>query len=637
MGTTQAKARAWDAGAPAHNAPSFRSWFLARLDGLLSERLRSAPPSELTRARLVAGATVFLLLFDLLYLVHALSTSGPLRPKLATALGAALLYLLLLVLMRRSATIRPPALFLCALLTVALVGANFAVGNPYSGSHASAMLLPALAVYLLGPRWAFPVTLALIALLGFAYPFHVLRAGNGITQADEYWGVYFYASFSFVGAWGLGTLHSIARDQVQASLERTLKEKHESEGKLLSLIESTDDLVCSLDLAGKLITANSALKRSFSENFGRELPLGENFFAAAPPERQELWKERLAQVARGQRLRVEEEYVLKNKRSIQEIRLSPIYGEGGQILGATLFFRDITVHKEAEARLGEMHRTLVDVSRQAGMAEIATGVLHNVGNTLNSVNISTALLADQLRKSRVTGLVKAAQLLRDNASAVGTFLASDPQGRKLPGYLVAVAESLVEEREVMSQEVLALSESVDHIKSIITMQQKYARTVGAREELQVSQLIDEALRLDSASLGSLGITVVREYATVPPLLADRHKLLQILVNLLSNARQALVESQQQDKRMVIRVQPSAGGQHLLIEVADNGMGIAPEHMTRIFTQGFTTKKTGHGFGLHISALAAAELKGRLTCASPGPGQGATFTLELPLAGEEVPS
>ncbi len=72
-----------------------------------------------------------------------------------------------------------------------------------------------------------------------------------------------------------------------------------------------------------------------------------------------------------------------------------------QVLGLTLFGRDITARKEAEARLGEMHRTLVDVSRQAGMAEIATGVLHNVGNTLNSVNISTGLVMDQLRQSRV--------------------------------------------------------------------------------------------------------------------------------------------------------------------------------------------------------------------------------------------
>jgi signal transduction histidine kinase len=116
---------------------------------------------------------------------------------------------------------------------------------------------------------------------------------------------------------------------------------------------------------------------------------------------------------------------------------------------------------------------------------------------------------------------------------------------------------------------------------------------------------------------------------------DRHQLLQILINLLSNARHALMESQQEDKRLTIRVLASTDSQHLLIEVADNGMGIASENLARLFTQGFTTKKTGHGFGLHISALAAAEMKGRISCASPGPGQGATFTLVLPLAGQEV--
>ncbi|HEX5747505.1 MAG TPA: ATP-binding protein [Archangium sp.] len=66
-----------------------------------------------------------------------------------------------------------------------------------------------------------------------------------------------------------------------------------------------------------------------------------------------------------------------------------------------------------------------------------------------------------------------------------------------------------------------------------------------------------------------------------------------------------------------------------IQVHDNGMGIAPEMLTRIFQYGFTTREEGHGFGLHSSALAAQELGGSLTVHSEGPGHGATFTLELP--------
>ncbi|HYO52306.1 ATP-binding protein [Archangium sp.] len=119
----------------------------------------------------------------------------------------------------------------------------------------------------------------------------------------------------------------------------------------------------------------------------------------------------------------------------------------------------------------------------------------------------------------------------------------------------------------------------------------------------------------------------------PPV--DRHKLLQILVNLLSNAQHALVESGKQDKRLRIRVRMADGGERLLLEVTDNGVGIAPENLSRMFTQGFTTKRTGHGFGLHISSMAATEMKGRLTCASPGLQQGATFTLELPTAVQQA--
>jgi C4-dicarboxylate-specific signal transduction histidine kinase len=169
------------------------------------------------------------------------------------------------------------------------------------------------------------------------------------------------------------------------------------------------------------------------------------------------------------------------------------------------------------------------------------------------------------------------------------------------------------------------------------MQQQHARGAGTLEQVPVPQLIDEALRLHSGSFERQGIRIEREYSDVPALQVDRHKLLQILVNLLGNARHALIDSSQQDKRLRIRVRPAGDAERLAIEVADNGVGIAPEHLPRLFTQGFTTKKTGHGFGLHISALAAQEMRGHLSCQSAGPGQGATFTLELPVRGETAPS
>jgi C4-dicarboxylate-specific signal transduction histidine kinase len=151
------------------------------------------------------------------------------------------------------------------------------------------------------------------------------------------------------------------------------------------------------------------------------------------------------------------------------------------------------------------------------------------------------------------------------------------------------------------------------------------------EEVYLPQLIDEALRLHAVSFERLGIRIERDYSGVVPVKLDRHRLLQILVNLLSNARDALISSETPDKKLTISIRPATEKERLLLQVMDNGIGIAPENAKRLFTQGFTTKKEGHGFGLHISALAATEMGGQLTCSSPGPGQGATFTLELPTA------
>jgi C4-dicarboxylate-specific signal transduction histidine kinase len=180
-----------------------------------------------------------------------------------------------------------------------------------------------------------------------------------------------------------------------------------------------------------------------------------------------------------------------------------------------------------------------------------------------------------------------------------------------------------------------LNEGVEHLKAIVSMQQKHAWPTGALEEVSVPQLIDEALRLHAASFEQLGIRIERVYTPVSTLTTDRHRLMQILINLLSSAQHALAEGQPGDRRLRIRVGPTPDGQHLRIEVEDNGLGISPEHLPRLFTQGFTTRKKGHGFGLHLSALAATELKGRLSGTSPGPGLGATFTLELPLGSGEV--
>ncbi|HEX5749810.1 MAG TPA: ATP-binding protein [Archangium sp.] len=617
---------------PSPPPPASRSWLLERLDSLLSESLRHGSPTDLVRYRLVVGTACFFIVFNLLYTVAAVLSGLPPYPSLA----ACLIYASVLLLTRHSATIGPPTALLLTALSLVLIAAAWEGHSPFISTHALCTLIPVIAVYLSGARVGLFITLFLLVTLSLGYPLYVTLVQPVIPPPTPYlmWIGHIFAGLALVGAWGVGSLHNAARDSAQGSLERTLKALQLSENKLSTLVESTEDPVLSLDKKGRLLTANSAARRLHLQRFGHEPGVGQPFWME--PERRQRWAPHVARVHAGQRERFEEEFEVQGSRRLMDISLSPLRDGDGQVVGLTLFARDITPRRQAEARLEEMHRTLLDVSRQAGMAEIATGVLHNVGNTLNSVNVSTSLVMDRLRLSRVSSLTRAARLLSEHTVELPTFLTRDPRGQQFPAFLLALSEQLEEERDALLQEMRSLSEGVEHIKSIVSMQQRHASSAGVREQVAMPVLIDEALRLHAASFEQLGIRVERDYAPVPPLSVDRHKLLQILVNLLSNARHALMDSPRKDKRLSIGIQRAPDGERVRIEVKDNGVGIAPENLQRLFTQGFTTKKTGHGFGLHISALSAKELHGRLTCDSPGPGQGATFTLELPLEEEPGP-
>jgi two-component system, NtrC family, sensor kinase len=167
------------------------------------------------------------------------------------------------------------------------------------------------------------------------------------------------------------------------------------------------------------------------------------------------------------------------------------------------------------------------------------------------------------------------------------------------------------------------------VNQIVAMQQSYARVMGVEEDVAPSQLVEDALRMNFAALERHGVSVVREMKVVPHILVDKHKVLQILVNLIQNAKYALNDSGSTEKKIIVRLF-AAGTDQIQIQIEDNGVGIAAENLTSIFAHGFTTRKDGHGFGLHSGALAAREMGGELSVHSDGLGKGALFTLCLPL-------
>ena len=309
----------------------------------------------------------------------------------------------------------------------------------------------------------------------------------------------------------------------------------------------------------------------------------------------------------------------------------PLRNENGVIIGTFGISRDITKTRELELALEKANRELVDASRVAGMAEVANGVLHNVGNVLNSLNVSASVIATGLRRSKAASLVKLAQLLRAQDKNLGTFLTTDPKGKRVPEFLASLARHAVAERTRLLEEVAALQRNIDHIKEIVAMQQAYATTVAVVEPLDPVALMEDSVRMNAGGLLRHEVTIEREFQPTPAILAEKGKVVQILVNLIRNAKNACDESGQPERRMTLRIKPGATSDRVQLVVQDNGIGIPWLNLDRIFGHGFTTRPNGHGFGLHSSANAAREMKGALTVHSDGVGKGATFTLELPSA------
>jgi signal transduction histidine kinase len=298
---------------------------------------------------------------------------------------------------------------------------------------------------------------------------------------------------------------------------------------------------------------------------------------------------------------------------------------------------EIEERKRMEVEVERTHRQLVDASRQAGQAEVASSVLHNVGNVLNSVNVSAGLITDRLRGSKAaTGISRVAGLLAEHRQNMAGFLAEDGRVDKVTGYLEELAKQMGSEQASILQELHDLARNVDHIKEIVAMQQNYAQVSGITEIQSVAGLVEDALRVVANALARNQVHVVKQLDPIPDIVVDKHKVLQVLVSLITNAVNALSESTVAERVMTLMIKMD-GDKNVSVSVADNGMGISPENLKRIFTHGFTTRRDGHGLGLHSGFLTAQEMGGTLRVHSDGPGKGAIFTLEIPSQPKEKDS
>ncbi len=294
---------------------------------------------------------------------------------------------------------------------------------------------------------------------------------------------------------------------------------------------------------------------------------------------------------------------------------------------------DITNRKKSEKELVDLHAKLLSSARRAGMADVATSILHNVGNILNSVNVSIGLMSETLSHEDLDKFITINKMLKQNIKNLDTYLATDEKGKHIPAYLESLLIQIKENYNSLKNELNDLTIQIAHIKDITAMQKEISGVSGLVEKVYVPEVIDTAVSMVTHAIEISKIKLIKNIENDIFVTTDKSKLLQVIVNLIQNAKEAFV-SQQNNRLIEISLFKNDDGKSISIVCKDNGVGIAPENLIKIFSFGFTTKVTGHGFGLHSSALTAKELGGKLIVDSDGVGTGAAFTLTIPIKSVE---
>ena len=307
---------------------------------------------------------------------------------------------------------------------------------------------------------------------------------------------------------------------------------------------------------------------------------------------------------------------------------SMMQDEQGQFQGLVCVAQDITARKQMEEEKLELHEQLLDTSRQLGMAEVASDVLHNVGNALNSINVSIGVVTDLLKNSMVGDVGRISQLFHKHREDLGNYFSSNSKGKQIPAYLEKLAGQLVEEQRVAIAELARLRENAQNAQQCVAVQQDLAKPSGITEEISVIELVEEALTLNQELLENSKIAVSREFQEIPQLIVDKHQVLEVMVEVIRNACQAMVSVS--TKQLIVRAKLIPGPpDSVCLEVQDSGIGIASDDLIKIFGQGYSTKNGKRGMSLHSGALMVKNLGGALRAHSEGIGHGATFSLELP--------
>jgi signal transduction histidine kinase len=300
-------------------------------------------------------------------------------------------------------------------------------------------------------------------------------------------------------------------------------------------------------------------------------------------------------------------------------------GGRGLWLGVAM---DVTERVDAERRERVLDLQLRETFHQAGLAETANGVLQNVEQVLSGVGVAASVMRRELIELRPERVQQVAKLIADHRKDIAVFLSEDVRGKYLPDFLLAVGAQLGDNTQKLVGELTDLDRCVHHLRDIIGAQQSLIPMGGSIEPTDLRDLVEVALLVQAPDFAR--VETLRELDDLPLIMTDRHKLLKIIVCFVSNARDALLLAGPGPARITVKLYRDA--EDAVFAIEDTGLGMTAETLAHLWEFGFTTKRNGSGVGLHASAIAAREIGATVAAHSDGVGQGARFSVRLPLGG-----
>ncbi|MCP4601326.1 MAG: PAS domain S-box protein [Proteobacteria bacterium] len=435
----------------------------------------------------------------------------------------------------------------------------------------------------------------------------------------------------FVGGIRINTRRLIA---AKKRLEKIVKERTEVvvkqaeelrqtnlELEKLSIVASeTDNAVTIMDAEGNIEWVNEAFERFYKlsyEEFIKEK--GSNIVeASAYPKIENVINEC---ITKNNPASYESYVKMKKGENIwTHTTLTPMTDKRGKLLKIIAIDSDITDLKKAEQKA-------ISHAHKAGMADVAINTIHNVGNILNSVKTSIGMLPSKIMMSSITNFKLANKLLKENIDRMEDFICNDVKGMKLMQFYLEIEDKIDEERSEIEQEIKRVENRIKTIENVIDAQRGYTKDVEILvEEADLAEIIQDAITMNSDFIEKNNIKIEKEMTDIPAIPLQKMKVIQIIMSLITNAKEAMKETPSDNK--IIKMYIEELEDSIQLRVIDTGCGIPLENISKIFRHGFTTKKKRQGFGLHNSANNMTEMGGKMWAESKGEGQGATLVLKF---------